>query len=122
MATQEHNTTKPIERPIPGLRNLLSLEFPKFERHYGTDSVTYRFSCEKDELERLKSAVDNAGNLLDSGIEVIGHMLSHVGMYKPEEFDAKRLRDAGWLIAELAQCRGRIDDMAYILEHAEIAE
>ena len=101
---------------------MLSFELPQPEEIWGNKTVTYRFSCNPDELDRLKMATINAESLLDSGIQVMGNLLAHVGMYQPEEFDATDLVDAGYLVAELARCRGQISTMRFILDHAEMAQ
>jgi hypothetical protein len=103
------------------LHDLLSLDLPRSESFVTPDgqAVRRRLDCGGEELDRLKSAANNAADLLDAGVEAVGEPLGHVGRFEPEEFDAGHLSYAGWLLSELAQCRRQIGDIEYILERAE---
>ena len=59
----------------------------------------------EEDAAMMRKASENAAYVLDCGLEEIGNLLMHVGLYEPNEFSTESLKHIGLLIADMAKTR-----------------
>ena len=108
----------PTQKKIPSFTDLIGFDVKKLTTHLKNDNATYVLDGSNNDLEQLKSAVENARQLLHSGIESVSGLLLTIKMHCPKEVDVDDEIGAMWLMNELSRALLVVNESSWRLDRA----
>ena len=101
---------------IPSLAYLLDINNPRITRNSKTGK-SFVFEGDHEDTERLNSAITNAHEVLDTGIEAVTDLLMNIEMHCSDEVKLGTKIAALSLIIELTQALRAIRDQEFMLNN-----
>ncbi|MEI6070061.1 MAG: hypothetical protein WCP96_22250 [Methylococcaceae bacterium] len=105
----------PTHKKIPSFIDLVGFDVKKLTAHWLNDKQVYTLDGSDEDIEQLKSAVENAQQLLHSGIESISGLLLTIKMHCPKEVSNDDEIGAMWLMGELSRALSVVNESSYRL-------